>query len=175
MQLEVEGLMVSKISCCINKTSGQSSVEAALLLPTLLTVFMLMLQPCTMMYTKIVINFACSDSLRLIAFQGGSQETYGQERLNEYVLHRLKAVPHIDIFHVGKAEGWTIELSASEDGNAQIYLSHKVKPLPLFGGLAEAFGSFDGEYIEVHSDASANLRPSWLQGNYSDWIGMWDE
>lgn len=167
--------MVSKIFYCFKSCKGQASLEAAILLPTVLTLCMLMLQPICLLYTQMVMSFAAADSLRLLAYQSSDHGIYAQDRLKEYVLHRLIAIPHVEIFHVGDDQAWEVTFQSGQNGSASIEISHKVKPLPFYKGLANVLPEYDGTYISMSESQSIDLRQPWLLGTYANWMMMWDE
>ena len=83
----------------MNDERGQGTVEAAIVLPVLFLLMMLLIQPGIVMYDRIVMGNAAAEACRLLATSGDS---YGSmERSAEaFVRHRLAAVPQHDCFHV---------------------------------------------------------------------------
>lgn len=51
--------------------SGQSTVEAAVLLPVLFVVFGLLLQPAILLYNRCIMNAAAAEGCRLVATGSG--------------------------------------------------------------------------------------------------------
>lgn len=147
---------------------GQASVEVACLLPTLLIVLTLLLQPVCLLYPRILMYYAAGDVGRMAATSlqqpAGSQMA---ERLNQLVRTRLTGVIPCSLFHVGDAQSWDVSISVQErvegaGGQAEVHIGHRVKPIPLFAPLLETLGRLDGEgalYQEVTTRVS--LRPEW--------------
>lgn len=148
---------------------GQASVEAAILLPSLLFIIGLMAQPICIFYTRTVMNAAASEAARLVLTQSNQ---VSKDDIDAFILRRLQAVPPLAIFHEGGDEGWQIALGES-DQLIEITLTSKIKPLPLFGVFSIALtGATDGVgTIVVH--VAEPLRPRWLSGSYEDWVGQW--
>lgn len=162
------------LRAAIREQSGQATLEAALLLPCLMVCLALLVQPACLLYTRSVMQAAAAEGCRLlltIPSVGGI--TDGTYRI--YIERRLAAVPAIDIFHKGGARGWTIELARpSARGEVGVRITTSVRPLPLFGVAAFLLGESDGDGgVVIRAEATATLRPSWLEGGYAGWSSMW--
>ncbi len=150
--------------------SGQSTVEAAVLLPVLLIVFGLLLQPSVLLYNRCIMNAAAAEGCRLVATNTGGDAT-----IRAYVERRLEAIPKIPIFHIG--DDWGINWSRSSDGTANVIIENHADPLPLFGilaGLTSTIGD-DGGIVQ-RVDVSCSSIPGWIGGQGYDpsrWIGAW--
>lgn len=146
-------------------------MEAALLLPSLLLVVGLMVQPICLFYTRAVMNAAASEGARLLLTK--STHT-SEEEITSFLKRRLRAVPSLAIFHEGGEDGWDITYEIHES-LLSVGISSKVKPLPLFGFLSALLtGSSDGEgTIQVRVEES--LRPHWVSGSYENWMEQWEE
>lgn len=151
--------------------SGQSTVEAAVLLPILLVVFGLLLQPAVLLYNRCIMNAAATEGCRLITTNVGGDTT-----IQAYVERHLGAIPKIPIFHVG--EEWAINWSRASDGTANVIIENHVDPLPFFGilaGLTDAIGD-DGAIVQ-RVDVFCSPVPDWVAGQGYDpsrWIGVWE-
>lgn len=150
--------------------SGQSTIEAAFLLPLLFVVLGMLLQPAILLYSRCIMNEAASEGCRLIATNTNDEAT-----TRAYILRRLEAIPNIAIFHEGD---WDITWSGGELGqNATVTIVNHARPLPLFG-IAAAFSSSrtpDGS-LEQKVEITSTLAPSWasdLGTSPSSWIGAW--
>ncbi|MDR0888875.1 MAG: pilus assembly protein, partial [Coriobacteriales bacterium] len=90
---------------------GQTTVEAAYLIPVLFLLLLLLCQPIIMLYTRMVMENAAGEACRLVATRT-DMGAYTYEKYERYVKRRLAAIPPIDIFHahVG-AKTWDIELN----------------------------------------------------------------
>ena len=143
--------------------SGQSTVEAAVLLPVLFVVFGLLLQPAILLYNRCIMNTAAAEACRLVATGSGDDAS-------------TRAIPKVPIFHAD--ETWNITWSCSDDGTAQTSIENHVQPLPLFGILAGLTNAVDenGAVIQ-HVELSCSPTPNWVgeQGyDPSDWIEKWE-
>lgn len=159
-------------SACFSKFlrcgSGQASVEAAALLPALLFVVGMLVQPVCVGYTRMVMRSAAAEGVRLLTTNPS------QDDCRSYVVRRLRAVPNSSLFHAGGEESWEIEASApSGGGDATVSIAGCVRPLPVTGAFVRLMGSDAGGEVLLRASASANLRPSWLEGSYGDWVGSW--
>lgn len=150
--------------------SGQSTVEAALLLPMLFLLLGVFVQPTLLLYSQCVMNEAATEGCRLVATSTNSDAS-----TRAYIERRLEAIPTIDAFHVG--ESWEIDWSGADSGAAYVSIVNHAQPLPLFGivaGLAGKLGA-DG-HIEQRAEARGSAVASWvLDQGYApgSWIGAW--
>lgn len=150
--------------------SGQSTVEAALLLPVLFLVLGIIIQPALLLYTQSVMNSAAAEGCRLI-----STNTSDDACIRAYIERRLCSIPRLDIFHIGSE--WELEWSEDDADGASLRIVNHVKPLPFLGLAAQLGNLDDGEgNILQETRASASPLPDWVrtQGYApSDWIGKW--
>lgn len=149
--------------------SGQSTVEAAVLLPVLFIVFGLLLQPAILLYNRCIMNSAAGEACRLVA-TGSNDEA----STRAYIERRLEAIPNVPVFHADEA--WGVSWSSSGNGTARVSIENHAQPLPLFGVLAGLANNVDGDGIVQHVEVSCSPTPSWTseQGyDPSDWIGAW--
>ena len=167
-------LRALRTSRCIDiarEDRAQSTVEAAFLLPTFLTLILLALQPVCLLYTRAVMESAAAETARLM-----TTTTAEDDDLKEFTRRRLAAVPNVSIFHAGGPLSWDIELGRADAGGvSSVSVVGEVKPLPVIGAFAQAMGSAGaGGYIELKVDVSYRSRPEWLEGDYDSWIAAWD-
>ena len=90
---------------------GQGTVEAAVAIPVVFLLLLLLLQPGIVLYDRLVMGNAAAEGCRLLATStgdmGGSCEAF--------IRHRLAAVPQHDCFHVHHGDcSWKIELLGDE-------------------------------------------------------------
>lgn len=149
-----------------NDTTGQSSVEAAILLPILLILFAVLLQPVCILYTRTVMSEAASEAARLY---GTSTDVH---QCKSYVQRRLSAIPEIPLFHVSGREDWNIELQ-KDDQEVYVKITGHMHPLPPVGWLLSLAGKNDGQGYVVSTRVQEKIRPKWLGGSYAEWIHMW--
>lgn len=147
---------------------GQASVEAALLIPVLFVLLLLLIQPGILLYNHMVMKAAASEGCRLLMTKtdvaGASDEKY-----RAYILRRLGAIPPQDNFHVHSAGvcSWEIELNGNESSaEVAVTIRNKVKPLPLLDGAGKllgilgASGAFEQE-VTMHMPT----QPDWVASN----------
>lgn len=124
-----------------NTRAGQTSVEAAFLIPVLLVLLLLLTQPIILLCNSMVMENAAAEGCRLLA-TATTQGTYSQEKQESYVKRRLASIPPVDIFHVHASNcSWDITLEGDEHSNeVSVRIVNQVKPLPLLGWGADFLG-----------------------------------
>ena len=83
-----------------------------MLLPSVMLLLALLLQPACLLYTRMVMRSAASECARTLATAASGDE----EACKRFVLRRLKAVPEVSVFHVGGESDWDVSLSYAEGG-----------------------------------------------------------
>ena len=78
---------------------GQATVEAAFFIPVLFTVLLLSVQPCMVLYDRMVMQAAVSDACRLVAVKTDAAGDSSQA-VEAFVRHRLGCIPPVSCFHV---------------------------------------------------------------------------
>ena len=152
--------------------SGQSTIEAALLLPATMFVLAIILEPACFLYTKAVMQEAAASGARALATSGRYASL---DSCREYVMRRLKAVPDVSIFHVGGNRGWEVSVEGGEgSATSVVEVTGHVKPLPLFGVAMAALGQTDDQGVILRVRLEEEMSPSWLDGGYEDWVGIWE-
>lgn len=149
--------------------SGQSTVEAALLIPATLTIVALLVQPACVLYTRLVMSATAHELARVVSTGRGSAD-----EVREYALRRLAAVPEVPLFHEGGPGAWEV-LTEGPDGAGRVSVSvaGRVRPLPILGAIVSALGTAEGGAVVVRVEASCDLRASWIGGSYDEWVGIW--
>ena len=155
-------------SCALHGEEGQATVEAAVVLPAVMLVFALLLQPVCLSYTRAVMRAAAAESARAAA------TAYGGDlgACRSYALRRLRAVPEVPLFHVGGEGDWDISIDRA-DHQVSVHISGHVRPLPLMGLLASAALERDATGLVLDVRLQEDLRPSWLGGDYDAWQDIW--
>lgn len=103
-------------------------------------------------------------------------EAEGDDGYRAFALRRLAAVPDVAIFHAGGPLAWDIGFTRARDtgGRVSVAIKGGVRPLPVLGAFAPAFGKVNGHGdVEIEVEASYEGRPAWLEGDYGSWIEMW--
>lgn len=147
---------------------GQGTVEAAVVLPSVMLLFALLLQPVCLSYTRAIMRGAAGECARAAATAYGSD----MAACRAYALRRLEAVPEVPLFHVGGARDWKVDISRS-DGHVEVSIQGHARPLPIMGALAALASMSDGQGVVLRVSLSEDTRPSWVGGSYSDWQSMW--
>lgn len=156
----------------VRETRAQASVEAAALLPVFLTLLLLAIQPVCLLYTQAVMEQAAASTARLMVTAQDDDEAY-----RAFALRRLASVPDLEIFHAGGPLAWEIELGRAADtgGWVSIAIEGAVRPLPVLGAFAGAFGKTNAHGdVELRVEVAYEGRPMWLEGGYGDWTAIWD-
>ncbi len=163
-----------RTSRCIDvarENRAQSTVEAAFLLPTFLTLVLLALQPVCLLYTRAVMESAAAETARLM-----TTTTVGEDKSSRSL--RAADLPRCQTFRFSMPAGlsWDIELGRADAGGvSSVSVTGEVKPLPVIGAFAQAMGSAgQNGYVELKVDVSYRSRPEWLEGDYDSWIAAWD-
>lgn len=150
--------------------SGQATVEAALLVPVVLTLVAILVQPACALYTRSVMAGTAAEVARLVATARGSGED-----VRDYALRRLAAVPDVPVFHEGGPEAWEVATAGPDDaGRVTVSVEGRVRPLPLLGALVAALGPSGDGCVVLRAETSLDVRSDWVRGSYEEWIGIWD-
>lgn len=144
---------------------GQAVVEGAFLIPVILLMLMLLIQPGILLYDRMVMNAAASEGCRLIATKGTSIDEQAYE---EFIRRRLGAIPQQDNFHVHSSGcSWVIELAGGEEAQSvSVSIETQVKPLPFFDFGAQALGltNAQGNFVQK-VEVSQVVRSDWVMEN----------
>jgi hypothetical protein len=151
----------------VGGSRGQASMEAALLLPSVSLVVVLLVQPVCLSYTRMLMRSAAVDAARCAATATGGMET-----CQDYARRRLRAVPEVPLFHVGGETDWQISV-ASSDGQVSVSITGHARPLPLMGSLAALAGMSDGTGVVLRAEVTEQMRPTWVKGGYDAWQQIW--
>ncbi|MDR1185363.1 MAG: pilus assembly protein [Coriobacteriales bacterium] len=159
---------------------GQGTVEAAFLLPILFLLLLMLCQPMILLYNRVVMENAASESCRLLVTKT-QQGDYSDDKYEGYIERRLAAIPPIDIFHVsGEFRSWEIQQTGNENSAlVSVRIVNRLKPLPLLGWGAELLGMCDDQgYLTQEVEAFGMTQPEWVfdsnAGTPQDWVEQWD-
>lgn len=152
---------------------GQSTVEAAFVIPIVMILLLMMLQPAICLYDHIVMREAAVEGCRLLATSVGNPSTN-----EDYIRRRLSAIPDIDIFHV-HAGGCSYEIEMAGDETAsevRVKITNQLKPLPLVDiamSLGNALG--EGRTLSLSAESSMPTQPGWVDasvegGSPKSWV-----
>lgn len=158
---------------------GQGSVEAALCIPVVFLLLLLLVQPGILLYDRMVMSNAAAEGCRLLAT---ATDAFGsmEGTCEAFVRHRLASVPPIDCFRVRRGEdSWRITMAGGERAaSVSVRIAVEVRPLPLLDAAAALVGMANERgNIEVTVEQSALTQPAWAQAAASappsDWVGAW--
>lgn len=159
---------------------GQGTVEAAIVIPVLFLLMLLLLQPGIILYDRIIMGSAAAEGCRLLAT---STDALGSmhDSCDAFVRHRLAAVPQHDCFHVHGGDcSWNIELSGDEtSGAVTVRIANEVKPLPLFDAGARMLGATNANgNLVIEESVAMPAQPNWVAASPSGtapaaWPGAW--
>lgn len=166
----------------ITDDSGQGTVEAAIVIPVMFMLLLLLLQPGIVLYDRLVMGNAAAEACRLLAT---STDSFGDmsRSCEAFVRHRLAAVPSHSCFHV-HANGcsWKIELIGNESSpEVTVRIGNELRPLPLFDASAKLLGLTNAAgNLEIEESVTLPTQPSWAASsklglNPGSWIGGWLE
>ena len=142
------------------QSRGQGTVEAAILIPILFTLVLLLLQPAIVFYDQIVMKSAASEACRLVSELGNGSSN----DVENYVRRRLSAIPQADTFHVHSGEcSYNISIEGENEAMATVTIKNKIKLLPLIDVAYRAFGraSEDGT-LELVATSTQISQPEWV-------------
>lgn len=159
--------MFAQVKSCVLQNEGQASVEAAMLIPSLLVVVALLVQPACLLYTRSVMSGAASEAARLALTAASADE------VTSFVKRRLKAVPDVGVFHAGGQDDWAVSVSGLGTAKPKVGIEGHARPLPLMAAIAGAVAGSDGSGVVLSVSEEVDARAGWVQGKYSDWVGIW--
>jgi hypothetical protein len=170
---------VRELRGILRSRQGQGTVEAALLIPLLFLLLLVLCQPVILLYNRVVMENAANEGCRLLATKT-QQGSYSDDKYEGYIERRLVAIPPLDIFHVsGDLRSWEIEQTGNEDTFlVSVRIVNRLKPLPLLGWGAELLGMCDEQgYLVQKSEATWETQPEWVYrndiGTPQDWVEQW--
>ncbi len=140
---------------------GQSSIEAAFILPILLLCLGLSVQPVIYMYTKTIMQEAADEGIRYAM----SEQNAG--RTERYIRRRLEALPSSSIFHV-QDEDWDIDIIRA-DKSVRVLIRGHIRTIPVLGVSAYMFLEHDDQGLIVEVASENITAPSWREGDYESW------
>lgn len=150
-----------------NTAKGQTTVEAAYLIPVLLLLILLMVQPMILLYNLMVMQNAAAETCRLLV-TATPQGAYSAEKYEGYARRRLASIPPVDVFHVHQGScSYEISLEGNEySSEVSVRIVNRLKPLPLIGWGADFLGMTDSEgLLRQEVWVSLPTQPSWVAGS----------
>lgn len=171
------------MSSCIKKirgTRGQATVEAALLIPVVFLLLLLLIQPGIILYDRMVMRAAAAEGCRMLATRTDALGS-ANAACEAFVLRRLGSIPPHDLFH-RHAGGctWEVEMQGGETtSQVSVTIRNTVQLLPVVGSgalLLGVSGSSEGYVIEVTE--SLPTQPGWVAEGEAGldpgrWVAQW--
>lgn len=158
---------------------GQATVEAALVLPILLGLILLLLQPGIVLYDRTVMQSAAAEACRTLCTVSDG----GQEVARSLALRRLGSVPQQDLFHVHEGScTWDVRASGGESSDViSVTIENELKPLPLISFCSTALGlTNENGNFRLSVTTEMQTQPDWVASSSAgssaaDWVGAWLE
>lgn len=138
------------------------------MLPVIMLVFALLLQPVCLFYTRTVMRSAAAECARAVATAYGGDTS----ACESFALRRLRAVPDVALFHVGGKADWQVHIDRA-DAKVSVRIRGHARPLPILGALAAFAGHRDAKGVVLEVETTEVTRPQWLGGDYGAWQGIW--
>ena len=164
----------------LSETKGQTTVEAAFLIPILLLLILLLVQPMILLYNRMVMENAAAEGCRLLV-TATTIGSYSEDKYEGYIQRRLAAIPPVDIFHV-HASGctWVITMEGNEyTSEVTVSIENQVRPLPLIGWGASLLGLTNASNnFEQKVTVTMPTQPSWVEAggdfNPEGWVHAYE-
>ncbi len=144
----------------IRGCSGQSTVEAAFLIPVFMVLMLLLIQPAIVCYDLIIMKSASAQACRLVSESGSS----GTSGVDDFIRRRLSAIPQADSFHVHSGNcSYEIDIEGVNQPSATVTIKNKLKPLPLIDLTLKSLGATtqDG-CLQLTATSTQTSQPSWV-------------
>lgn len=161
----------------VKQDRGQTTVEAAVALPVVFILVLLLVQPAILLYDRMVMEHAANEACRLLV----TADAGGGQLGEDFVRRRLGAIPPVDCFHVHSSGcSWRITCSGDDSSEkTSVTIATEVRPLPLFDGAGALLGLVNERgNVEIEVTATRTVRPRWatvsLGGSSpADKVGVW--
>lgn len=156
---------------------GQSTVEAALTIPVLFGLILVLVQPAIVLYDALVMRDAAAEGCRVLITSAGDQD----ETL-AFVRRRLGSVPQQNLFHVHDVQScsWVVTCTGSESADeVRITIQNDIEPLPLIGYGASFLDLLNDQgYFTFEVSVGMPVQPGWIAQTSAGsspeaWVGAW--
>ena len=160
---------------------GQATVECAFLIPVVLLLLMMLIQPGILLYDRMVMKAAAAEGCRLIATSSDSMAN--MEVYESAVKRHLGSIPEQENFHVHKTGcSWSISFEGDETtSTVKVIIENQIEPLPFFDFVSKSLGLTNdaGNFVQ-RVEMEQEVRASWVQespdGPYpNDWVHRDDD
>ena len=158
---------------------GQATVEAAILIPILFLLLLLLIQPSILLYNRMVMQNAAAEGCRLLSTKA-EVAYYSNDKYRGYIQRRLASIPPVDIFHVSTGiDTWGMEIIGDENSSeVTVRITNKLRPLPLLDLGASLLRLTDSNgYFVQKVEITMPTQPDWVwsnsKGGPADWAAQW--
>ena len=154
-------IAVPKSASLLFDDRGQATIEAAFVLPVLMLLFLMLLQPGLVFYDHMVMSGAAAEGCRLLAASPATQKGICED----FIRRRLSAIPQADFFHIhGGGCSYEIEFAGDESSETvTVRISNMLKPLPLMDMTMALAGITDESgAMSISVESTTQTQPSWV-------------
>lgn len=156
---------------------GQGTVEAAVVIPIVFIMILLLIQPGIVLYDYLVMQNAAAEGARLAATTSQSELS---SSCSTFIRNRLSSIPQQELFHVHEgACSWDIVVTGGESTEvSEVRITNQLQPLPLFDAALSLLGATnDAGNLELTVSFSQQNQPQWVASSVSgtpvDWVKAW--
>ena len=155
---------------CSRTERGQSTVEAAFLLPVLFVLMLMLLQPGIILYDRLIMRSAAAEGCRLAATMC-QESAFDESVCCDVVKRRLGAVPPNDLFHMHEGTcAWDVHIEgdASSD-RVTVTIRNRVRLVPLLDAAGVLLGIAPDGCLDIDVSETCVARPDWFGGYANPW------
>ena len=151
------------------------------MIPVLLLVLLLLIQPGILLYTYLVMQGAAAETCRIVATESLLEQN--AEAVENFAKRKLSAVPQQDNFHVHDPLcTWNVYYEGNEATNGVlVQITNEIKPLPFFDFGLAALGLLNenGNFV-LKVTHETTTKADWVQNNPigsdpTQWIERWND
>lgn len=162
----------------LKNNSGQATIEAAVMIPVIFLLLLLLIQPGILLYDKMIMISAASECTRVLSTCSEENKT---QICDSFLRRRLSAIPQQDNFHVHSSDcSYKFDFIGNQSSDTvEVKVRNEVKPIPLIGFLSGILGILNSnDNFELNVSANCKTRPEWCQNsplgsNVERWVGGW--
>ena len=154
--------------------NGQSTIEAAFLIPIIFLCLLILIQPIVLLVNHFAMEAAAYEGCRYAAT---CNDLEADAAIKNFVEKRLRIFPRVEVVHVPP---WNIKVEQDiENHEVSIGISHEVKPLPLVGSSILVLNSgFGTDFYHQEVKVRRTLHASWMDEKPYEpktWIERWEK
>lgn len=144
----------------LKNNEAQATVEAAIMIPVIFLLLLLLIQPGIYLYDLCIMNEAAAETCRVLST---SSDTEKAKICESFAKRRLSAIPQQDNFHMHSG-GCSYEISyegSQESNEVCVIIKNQLKPLPLVGFITNFVGLLnENDCLEIEARSSKISRPT---------------